>query len=72
MRLQNSVNPTTEEQWSNPMRRVEYVWSLAQQQEQSHRHMGKIPRSEQDEDRWRFEMEMPGRDPVTEERGMGG
>jgi hypothetical protein len=54
------------------MRRVEYVWSLAQQQEQSHRHMGKIPRSEQDEDRWRFEMEMPGRDPVTEERGMGG
>jgi hypothetical protein len=32
----------------------------------------RIPRSEQDEDRWRFERPMPGRDPVTAERGMGG
>jgi hypothetical protein len=31
----------------------------------------KIPRHEQDEDRWRFERPIPGRDPVTEERGMG-
>lgn len=29
--------------------------------------MGKIPRHEQDEDLWRHAM--PGRDPVTEERG---
>jgi hypothetical protein len=29
----------------------------------------KIPRSEQDEDRWRFERPMPGRDPVRVERG---
>lgn len=29
----------------------------------------KIPRHEQDEDRWRFERPLPGRDPVTEERG---
>jgi hypothetical protein len=28
----------------------------------------RIPQSEQDEDRWRH---VPGRDPVTEERGMG-
>jgi hypothetical protein len=28
----------------------------------------RIPRNEQDEDRWRH---VPGRDPVTEERGMG-
>jgi hypothetical protein len=32
----------------------------------------RIPRHEQDEDRWRFERPIPGRDPVTEERGMGG
>jgi hypothetical protein len=32
----------------------------------------RIPRNEQDEDSWRFERPMPGRDPVTEERGMGG
>jgi hypothetical protein len=31
----------------------------------------KIPWHEQDEDRWRFERPIPGRDPVTEERGMG-
>jgi hypothetical protein len=31
----------------------------------------KIPRHEQDEDAWRFERPIPGRDPVTEERGMG-
>jgi hypothetical protein len=72
MRLQDSIEPTTEKQWSNPIHRVEHVWSLAQQQEQSRRHVRKIPRNEQDEDRWRFEKEMPGRDPVTEERGMGG
>jgi len=31
----------------------------------------RIPRHEQDEDSWRFERPIPGRDPVTEERGMG-
>ena len=31
----------------------------------------RIPSHEQDEDRWRFERPIPGRDPVTEERGMG-
>jgi hypothetical protein len=30
----------------------------------------KIPRSEQDEDRWRFQRPMPGRDPVTAEKGI--
>jgi hypothetical protein len=31
----------------------------------------RIPRHEQDEDIWRFERPIPGRDPVTEQRGMG-
>jgi hypothetical protein len=30
----------------------------------------RIPRAEQDEDRWRFERPMPGRDPVTAEKGI--
>jgi hypothetical protein len=31
----------------------------------------RIPRHEQDEDRWRYGYVSPGRDPVTEERGLG-
>lgn len=31
----------------------------------------RIPRHEQDEDRWRYGYVTPGRDPVTEARGMG-
>jgi hypothetical protein len=72
MRFQNNLEATTSTarttddleggDWSNPMRRVHNVDFLAQQR-------GKIPSHEQDEDRWRHEI--PGRDPVTEVRGMG-
>jgi hypothetical protein len=44
--------------------------SREEQEQQSQRQ--KIPRHEQDEDMGRFERPIPGRDPVTEERGMGG
>lgn len=42
----------------------------ASQEEEVHEE-NRIPRHEQDEDSWRFERPIPGRDPVTEERGMG-
>jgi hypothetical protein len=31
----------------------------------------RIPRHEQDEDRWRFVSPMPGRDPATGEKSLG-
>jgi len=73
MRLQDGVEPTRDEgdeYWANVSPAHRALFMHASQRQVGDEGGGErwIPRSEQDEDRWRY---LPGRDPVTEERGMG-
>lgn len=76
MRLQDGVEYTTtstsddgEDYWTNMSPAHRALFTHASQRQVDGGREGRwIPRSEQDEDRWRH---LPGRDPVTEERGMG-
>ena len=79
MRFQISLEATTSrerttddehdaEQIPTQTRMQDFGQRLQRQFDESQQ-MKRIPRNEQDEDRWRHAM--PGRDPVTEERGPG-
>lgn len=79
MRSQTSLEATTPVARTTDDKSVRYTESTNMMHD-IYRRMGyqpsqmseaRIPRHEQDEDRWRFERPIPGRDPVTEERGMG-
>lgn len=50
----------------------EGMHAMMDDRQELHTPVPRMPRSEQDGDRWRFERPMPGRDPVTAEKGLSG